>query len=76
MSRALSLLMPTWSETFWRARPLRRLLDLAVVERLQRDLAAHELLLEHLRDGLQPFLGRGFHLDRVVLQLDRRCRCP
>ena len=70
MSRALSLLMPTCSATFWRARPVVRFLDLAVVERLQRDLAAHELLLEHLRDGLQPFLRRRLDLDRVVLQLD------
>ena len=49
---------------------VRRLFDLAVVERLQRDLAAHQLLLEHLRDRLEAFLGRRFELDRIVLQVD------
>ena len=38
------------ASTVWRTRALRRLLDLAVVERLQRHLALDELLLEHLRE--------------------------
>ena len=39
-------------------------LDLAVVERLQRDLALDQLLLEHLAQGGQPVLAGGAQRDR------------
>src|SRR5438552_2278684 len=49
---------------------LRSFLDLAVVERLQRDLAPNEFLLEHLCRRLQAFFRSGLELDRVVLEVD------
>ena len=51
---------------------LRGLLDRAVVERLQRHLALHHLLLEHLPQRLQARLGLGVDLDGLLLELDRR----
>src|SRR5262249_50175969 len=52
-------------------RSLRRFLDLAVTERLQRNAALHELLLEHLCERLESLLALGVELDRLVLELDR-----
>ena len=49
---------------------LRGLLDLAVRERLERDLAANQLLLEHLHERLEPVFARRGELDRCVLELD------
>ena len=77
ISRALSSLMPTWIDDLLAGAALRRLLDLAVVDRLQRHLALDELLLEHLGHGLQPFLRRRLELDRVVApSTPPCCRCP
>src|SRR5215218_9444428 len=45
-------------------------LDLAVRECLQRNLAAHELLLEHLRERAEAVLARGVQLDRRVAEVD------
>ena len=53
-------------------RALRRLLDLLGVERLERDLAAHELLLEHLVERLQAVLGRRGEHELFVAELDVR----
>ena len=48
---AWSALIPACNATCWRTVPLDGLLDLAVGEGLQRDLAPDELFLEHLRRG-------------------------
>ncbi len=49
----------------------RRLLDLLVVERLERHLALDELLLQHLTERLEPILGGGVQLDLSLSELDR-----
>ena len=71
ISRALSSLIPTWIDDLLAGAPLGRLFDLAVVDRLQRHLALHEFLLEHLGDSLQPLLRCRLQLDRVVALLQR-----
>ena len=50
---------------------LRCFLHLAVGEELQRDLALHQLFLEHLDECLEPVLAGRRELDRRLLQLDR-----
>jgi hypothetical protein len=46
-------------------------LDLAVAERLERHLALHHLLLEHLLERREARLALGVELDLLLLQLDR-----
>ena len=53
-------------------RALGRLLDLAVLERLERHLAPDDLLLEHLVQGAQAVLGRGPQDHVVLAELDAR----
>ena len=71
-SRGLVLEMPACSVGDLADRAAGGVLDLAVVERLERDLALHELLLEHLAHGGEAVLADGVQLDLVLLQLDRR----
>ena len=50
------------------------LLELAVLERLQRDPTLHELLLEHLAHRTEAVLGGGAHRELEVVGLDGRAR--
>ena len=47
-----------------------RLLDLAVLQRLERHLAAHELLLEHVDDLLELAVVVGDQHERLALERD------
>src|SRR4051794_35108000 len=51
---------------------LGRLLDLSVVERLERHVALDELLLEDLHDRFQPVFGGRVQPDLLAAQLDGR----
>ena len=50
------------------------LLELAVLERLQRDPTLHELLLEHLAHCTKAVFGGGAHRELEVVGLDGRAR--
>ena len=70
ISLAFSSVMPVTSLIVLADGALGGRLDRAGLERLERDLAADRLLLEHLIGGLQAILGAGGQLDRLVLQLE------
>ena len=64
--------MPARMAIVLAGRALLGLLDLAVVEGLQRDLALDQLLVEHLVQRPQAVLGRGAQHQLLLAQLDRR----
>ena len=72
MRLAWSAEMPAWMAMRWRAVPLAASSILPCLERLQRDLAADELLLEHLVRAPQAVLGRRVQDELLVAELDGR----
>ena len=74
IARAWSALIPALIVTSWRTVPLAASSTLPVVERLQRDLAADQLLLENLEHRFQAVLSGRAQRQFVTGQLDARAR--